>query len=320
MSRPTADGSGPIFLAGGDRSGIGLLGEILECHPSVAMTRRTDYWVHYAGRLGDLTDPDAVGRAVATMMRDSRMRVLTPELDRLVADFARGEPTDARLFELLQVQRMQRCGCSRWGDKSLGSERFAGTILTAFPTARMVHVLRDPRDRYASQKHHRGVGRGGAGAGAAMWRWSEQLATRNSRVFAGRYQVVRYEDLVADPDETLERVRSFLELDEPIPSADAVAAAPLTTASVGRHRGDLSRAERRFVELTTRGGMARRGYEPEPLTDAITERIAFWAGVVPLETFHAAMWRPAMEIRQHRGRGPSDRRLASHEPGAEEPK
>lgn len=320
MSGTTSDGAGPIFLAGADRSGIGLLGEILEGHPAVSMTRRTDFWTYYDGRFGDLADPATVERAVEEMMRDSRMRPLGPDRGRLLTEFAGGATTYARLFELLQVQLMERRGRSRWGDKSLGSERFAGTILAAYPAARMVHVLRDPRDRYASQKHHRGLGRGGVGAGAAMWRWSERLASRNGRRFERRYQVVRYEDLVAEPDHTLERVRRFLELDQPTATGNGIVApAPLTTTSVGRHHDDISPAERRFIELAARRGMRRWGYEREPHIDSPPAPIGFWVGVVPRQTLGAAMWRPTMEIRHHRGRRPSDRRLTSDESRDEGP-
>jgi hypothetical protein len=151
-----------------------------------------------------------------------------------------------------------------------------------------------------------------------MWRWSERLASRNHRRFEGRYEVVRYEDLVADPGGTLARVCRFLELTEPTPAA-VPDGTPITTDSVGRHHRDISRAERRYIEVAARRGMERSGYARESQTDPVAARIAFWAGVVPVQTFHAAMWRPAMEIRQHRGRRPSDRRLASHEPRAEGP-
>ena len=76
---------------------------------------------------------------------------------------------------------MQRLGKLRWGDKSLGAERYADTILAAYPQAKMIHIIRDPRDRYASQFNHRGVGKGQLGAGTALWLWSVRLAERNQR-------------------------------------------------------------------------------------------------------------------------------------------
>ena len=282
------EGGGPIFLAGIDRSGIGLLGEILETHPEVSLTRRTRFWSDHAGRHGELTDAGGVDRALDRMLTAPRMAVLEPDRDRLHRQLAGTIPTYARLFELLQVQLMHRRGRSRWGDKSLSAEQYAPEIFTAYPDARMVHVLRDPRDRFASQKHHRNESRGGVGAGAALWRWSERLADVNSRRFAGRYQVVRYEDLVTDADRVLDGVRRFLDLAEPPGSGRGPG---LGTGSIGRFRRDISAEERQVIELIARRGMARRGYQRESDHRGSTEAARFWLRRVPMELAHAALWR-----------------------------
>lgn len=306
MAPPSSRSSGPIFLGGVDRSGIGLLGEVLECHPDVSMTRRTNFWSLYAGRFGDLSAPVAVDRCLDEMMRNRRMRVLAPDRDRLHADLARGPATYERLFALLQLQLMERRGCSRWGDKSLGAERFADTILSAYPSASMVHVLRDPRDRYASQATHRTNRRSGAGRGAALWHWSERLARRHSRRFSDRYLVVRYEDLVMDPDRILGQIRDLLGLD---PSTGPIAPTPFTTSSVARHRRDLDARDRRFLELSLGSGMHRWGYEPDSSDRTISQAISFWTRTVPLESVRAAAWTTSRTIRQRGRTAVSDRRL-----------
>ena len=309
VSPPSTGASGPIFLAGVDRSGIGLLGELLECHPAVSMTRRTNFWAFYAGRFGSLANPHAVDRCLDEMMRNARMRVLEPDRARLQADLAHGAPTYERLFELLQLQLMERRGRTRWGDKSLGAERYARTILSAYPTAAMVHVLRDPRDRYASHDRHRQPRRSGVGRGAAMWQWSERLARRNSRQFDGRYLVVRYEDLVSDPDGSLGSVQDFLRLDQP---TESIEAAPLTTASVGRHRRDLSDAERRYLQLVLAPPMRRWGYAPDPIDHTPGATASFWARTLPVNSLRALMWTATNAVHPQQ-RAPSARRLQSDE-------
>ena len=197
----------------------------------------------------------------------------------------------------MQRQLMERRGCSRWGDKSLGSERFAPTIMSAYPTAQMVHVLRDPRDRYASHKHHRGLSRGGLGAGAVMWRWSERLALAHSQRFGARYHVVRYEDLVEDTESTLETIRTFLELDsESISATDRIAPRPLDTRSIGRFREDISTEECRFIQLTTRRGMNRRGYLHDAVVLSPGAQLRFWGRYFPVQAVRAGLWRPMTEL------------------------
>ncbi|MFA9432478.1 sulfotransferase [Egicoccus sp. AB-alg2] len=260
-------GRGPVFLAGADRSGIGLLGELLEHHPSFALTRRTDYWTRVVGRYGDLRHRPNLDRLLDEIAADRRLRLLTPDRQRLDRDLAGDEASYVRLFAMLQEQRAARLDRARWGDKSLGNERHADQILGAYPEARMVQVLRDPRDRFASQKYHRGLGRGGLGAGAAMWRDSARRAVHNAIRYPERYLVVHYERLVRDPASVLHEVVTFL--GEPASTAattlaaaeaDAAGPGPLHDRSVGRFRRDLEPSEVAFLELATRPWADRLGY------------------------------------------------------------
>jgi hypothetical protein len=293
---------GPIFLAGADRSGIGLLGELLERHPRIAMTRRTDFWTRYRGRFGDLRRPENVDRCLRVMAADRRMKVFEPDRDRLLADLAT-TTTYAKLFESLQRQRMERMGKARWGDKSLGSERHAEWILRSFPTARMIHVIRDPRDRYVSQKCHRSVGRGGVGAGAAIWLRSVRLAERNARRHPDRYLIVRYESLVADPEGILRGVCGFIGEDY---SPDLLhlgnRATTIHTRSVGRFRGQLRPQEVLLLQLAAGRRLGRHGYGMERVDLAGSERLRFSLMELPWNAMRMALWGPWARLSSAVGR------------------
>jgi hypothetical protein len=283
---------GPIFLAGADRSGIGLLGELLERHPRIAMTRRTDFWTRYRGRFGDLRSPENVDRCLQVMAADRRLKVFEPDRDRLLADLA-ATPTYARLFESLQRQRMERMGKVRWGDKSLGSERHAEWILRSFPTARMIHVIRDPRDRYVSQKYHRTVGRGGVGAGAAIWLRSVRLAERNARRHPERYLILSYESLVADPEGILREVCDFIGEDY---SSDLLHLGERTgaihTRSVGRFRAQLPPQEVILLQWAAGRRLGRHGYDIERVQLAGWEKLRFNLVELPVNTIRMVLWGP----------------------------
>lgn len=306
MTDVAPDRSGPIFLAGVDRSGIGLLGEILECHPHVSMTRRTNFWSDYDGRYGDLRDTENLARCLDAMARSRRLSVFEPDVDRLRAQLG-DHPTYARLFEALHVQLMERRGRRRWGDKSLGTERYADHVLSSYPTSSIVHVLRDPRDRYASQRTHRGPVRGGVGAGAALWQWSEAMANASTRSHPGRCLVVRYEDLVADPDAVLDAVGAFLGLDT---SGSGGSAGPgLSTGSVGRHVRDLAADERAFIERWTKVGMSRRGYEVHQSGESGSSR--FLTPTTAVASLAALNWRIRNRVRHDLAQSARRRRASS---------
>lgn len=302
--------NGPIFLAGQDRTGIGLVGELLDAHPEVAITRRTNFWSFYHGRYGPLGNPANLDACLADMLAYTRIRRLEPDADRLRANLLAGDPTYARLFRLLQEQNLERLGKKRWGDKSLGSERQAVDILAAFPEAVMIHVLRDPRDRYASLATHRSAGRGGVGAGVAAWLWSARTARHNLSRFAGRYRVVRYEDLVADPAGFLGSLSEFLGIDLRPEMLAADPPGPIHERSVGRWRRDLPAGDVRFIEAVAGKEMARWHYGSARPEWEAGELLRYGATGVPRALAGLVLWGPRSRLEEKRA-GPSTRRTAT---------
>ena len=150
-----------------------------------------------------------------------------------------------------------------------------------FPTARYLHVVRDPRDVVASILPVRFWSRS---AGVAASDWNECVAgwwAAERRIPPDRRCEVRYEDLVTAPGDTLRRLAAFL--GTAAPDVDAVAtfkddahglaeldshhqrlAEPIDDRSVGRHRRDLSARDLALVESITYAGLVTYGYETGP--------------------------------------------------------
>ena len=63
------------------------------------------------------------------------------------------------------------------------------------PTRGVIHMVRDPRDRYEASLALWPDGKGRAGGAAARWNYSTRLAARNLRRYPGRYLVIRFEDI-----------------------------------------------------------------------------------------------------------------------------
>lgn len=316
---------GPIFLAGIDRSGIGLLGEILSAHPRIFISRRTRFWTYYHERFGDLRRPENLTAVVDEMLRYTRVTDLEPDRHRLLAEF-RAEPDTSgygTLFALMQQHHLERIGKQRWGDKTLNAERHADVIFREFPTARMIHVIRDPRDRYASQAHHRSASRGKVGAGSALWRSSVRHGKRNLVTHRGRYRVIRYEDLVARPTAVLPELCRFIgESFDPqmlrVPSAlrsDASSGDSrrigLVTTSVGRFRRDLTPHEIAFIQLATGGLMRTAHYERVPVPMTVPQRAQFIVREVPLNAMRMVAWWANTTQKERSGGTPSSRRTVA---------
>ncbi len=96
-----------------------------------------------------------------------------------------------------------------WVEKSPYNERFADQIFEWWPEARCIHLVRDPRDNYASyrKKHPNWTPEFFA------WDWWQSLrkGLRNQKRFgAQRYWILRYEDIVLEPDVFVQKLCMFL--------------------------------------------------------------------------------------------------------------
>ena len=196
---------GPIFLAGLAHSGKTPLARALSAHSRIAITRRTYMWTRYYRRFGDLSSQENLHRCVSAMLSNPGIAQLRPDVDAIMTDFASGEATYARLFALFHQQHAAGCHKARWGDQLGMAEAFADPILTAYPSAMMIHLVRDPRSLYGAQQR-----RGKAGWDTARWLYSTDLATCNRRRYPDRYLVVRYESFAARPEENLRKIALFL--------------------------------------------------------------------------------------------------------------
>ncbi|MFP3914643.1 MAG: sulfotransferase family protein [Actinomycetota bacterium] len=307
---------GPVFVAGMERSGTSLLFALLGSHPDIAMTRRTNLWRYVYGQYGDLADPRQLDRCLADLRRYKRLVVLDLDFDSLRRQFGAGPPTYPRLFELIWRQVADREGKPRWGDKSLMTERFADLIFDSYPGARILHMIRDPRDRFASVQARWGNRLGGVGAGAAEWMQSAHLALSNQRRHPHGYRVVRYEDLVSDPEGALGGVCEFIDAPWSDRMLEMTGAGEFREAggnssygrrrpgaispdSIGRYRTVLHPTQVEFLELTTGETMRRLGYLPGGASAPRTWGRARY----PMETLRYVGWQAREAIRARRSGG-----------------
>ena len=314
-------GPGPIFVGGLDRTGTSLIYALLASHPRIAMTRRTNWWSYFHGRYGDLEDDANLDRLLDAMSRYRRHRKLKPDFADLRASFVAGPRTYGRLFELLESQHAARLGRARWGDKSLHTERYAETVFETFPAARIIHMIRDPRDRYASVLKRWKSVRGGIGAATAAWLASVHLGERNERRFPGRYMLLRYEDLASEPETSLRRVSEFIgeAYDTGMLNMDgaedfrstggnssygAFEAGTISTRSIGRFRATLTPADIAFVQSRAGSAMRVYGYDPVPITMTGGRRLRYALLDRPLNVVKLLGWQVRERLYDVLGRSP----------------
>lgn len=299
----------PIYIVGADRCGTTLMQALLASHPRIALSAKaSNLWTYFYNQYGNLAQRTNFERCLAAMLRYNHVQTLNPDPARIRREFLQGEPTYARLFALFHEHYAQQLGKPRWGDRSTYVERYADEIFAAYPSVKMLHMIRDPRDRYASSITRWQRGEGKVGGGAARWLYSVQWAKRNLRRYPGRYKIVRYETLTSEPEATLRDLCAFLgEAFAPemlaFAGADQFRArggnssygkrneAQISPNSIGRYRKVLSKREIAFLQAQTGRDMTQFHYEPERIRLAWNERVMFYLVDVPSNLARMAAWR-----------------------------
>lgn len=328
---------GPILVAGADRSGTTLIFALLASHPNISMVRRTNMWRYFYRRYGDLGEARNLDRCLDDMIRYRRMAPLSPDGERIRREFLEGPATYGRLFELFHAHNAERAGRGRWGDKSLHTEHYVDAIFTEFPNARIIHMIRDPRDRYASVRKRHGQDLSRVGAATGRWLDSTRVARRNLARHPGGYMILRYEDLAADPEATMRRVCAFIgEGFEPAMLAMGGAAqhrdtggnssfgdiepGAISTTAIGRFRTVLRPWEIAFIELAARRHMRALGYRRTGVRPPAGERARFYTWHLPTQAARMVGWVTLARIRRARGVRIPSGRLQDRAPSTEPPR
>jgi len=288
----------PIFIAGPDRSGTSLLFALLASHPNISMVRRTNMWRYFHERYGDLSQTDNFERCLSDMTRYNRMKHLKPDGERIRREFLKGKANYGRLFALFHLHYAERIGKPRWGDKSLHTEHYADRIFREYPNAKIIHITRDPRDRYASVRKRHGRDTPRMGGSTGRWLFSMNRAIKNKRRYPNQYKIICFEDITRDPEETMREVCAFIG-EEFAPemltmsgaaehtnvggnsSFERIEPGKISRKPVGRYRDVLSNLEILYIQIFSGKFMEQFGYQCDQIHLSAGELLRFYGHFLP---------------------------------------
>jgi len=297
-----------VFVVGVARSGTTLMRSLLSASDRIAVARESHFMGHIFGRrgarhyfrrAGDLAD-DATIRRIVDMLysgeykNHSRWRNLSPYWLWLMESVPRAELEN----RLLAAERSERGLMSTFmrvyadvesrpvmGEKTPTHLAYVDTLLRWFPDGRVIHMLRDPRAVYVSDRYRRRT----KGRKPYTWlmkipllletylllltvvtwrralRWHADYEKRHS----GRYTLIRFEDLVRTPEDVVPRLYQFLGVAVPadptrvdVPAQHGMRSSNegLDPGAANRWRERIHPFARRFLETFLRGPMRRYGY------------------------------------------------------------
>ena len=280
-----------IFVVGNSRSGTTMLGRMLGLNKSVHTFPELHFFERYYGN--PLNDARAL-EATSRMLRieaegffgNSPIAKYHGEANQLLNNDRLHQPVDiySRFITHALAKRNKQIACEQTPQNVF----YTGEILQAFPDAKFINLVRDPRDVLLSQKNKWRRLK----LGAQFSNRFESLRSRvnyqpitistlwNAAVQAGlafeanpNVITVRFEDLLANPEGTLRRICKHAGIEFSVEMLDV----PQVGSSSGEDkpdrkglntdraqswkRGGLTKAELHLCQRVTSENMKRFGYE-----------------------------------------------------------
>ncbi len=300
-----------IFLICSERSGSNLITRMFDAHPDCcgpSPTHLLRILAENRPRYGNLADDDAW----RTLCRDAAdilaTRVGAWQCAWSAEDLAAATPRHslAALVRTVFSAEAKFAGKSRLFLKENHLYRYLPFVQKAFPGLRIVAMVRDPRDMALSWKRSP-ILRGDVVRAARVWQEDqEQLIQVLGYLDPGRdIHLLRYEDLVADPESQLAAACAAVDLpmDRAMLAFHTTAAAkdaagrsddwknvdrPVMASNFGKWKRGLDATEAAYVERLCGPAMAVFGYECE--TDDPRTTAELEAELLPRERADKPGW------------------------------
>ena len=197
----------PIFIVGVGRSGTSLLQSMLAAHSELSFSPETGFIRRYVAKrkLAGLARKGGMAAVVAEVTSDAYVTRLGVDVAATFAHLSPNNPAlDAEAYGALMRACAERSGKPRYCDKDPRAIEFLPIIARHWPSAHVIHIIRDPRDVLASKKK----AAWSRGRRPELHVLANRLQLRlgrrtGARLFGQRYHEVVYEALIRDPEGTL---------------------------------------------------------------------------------------------------------------------
>lgn len=211
-----------VFVVGCPRSGTTLLQRMLDNHPQLAVSNEGRFIALAIQDVPIGTDPALAPDLIETVTNYPRFQKLGLPDDAIREAGAKAR-TYSEFVSALYTEYGRLHGKPLAGDKTPRYVLHLPRLHSLFPNARTIHLIRDGRDVALSILQWANEGRGPGrlrlwqdepvAVCALYWRRMVSTGRRDGEnLRPDQYREVRHEDLVAQPDESLLDLTTFLEL------------------------------------------------------------------------------------------------------------
>jgi hypothetical protein len=257
-----------FFVVGCQRSGTTMLQQALNRHPRIVIPPETAFFTHFLGhtRRGQIQHLKRI---------NADLKIDLPPPQRRVSHPAEAAAFFNQLAELY-IESIGRADVDLFGEKTPHHVLRINRITRVFPDAKIILIFRDGRDVALSLTKVPWFN-SNVDVTFGYWLKCYRCQKRAMQTRAGDLHCVKYEDLVAQPEDELRRIAEFLGIDydprmaEGHGSLDGVpkwelgwkhrAKEKITTARIAHARGELSPDQLKNLECWGRRQLMELGYE-----------------------------------------------------------
>lgn len=290
-----------IFVVGASRSGTTMLAQILGRHSEIHKFRELHFFGALASAeeietnapLSDVRQREILARLLTNSRQGLFAKTNTTQYERDIAfirDRAKGTSPMPLYSELLDYE-VSKAGKTIACEQTPRCVFYLSEILEYFPNAKIINMVRDPRDVMLSQKRkwtRRHFGQTAIPFFERLRTWSNYHPYITPRLWSAavdaaelhvsdeRMTTVKYEDLLRNPNKTIDDLCGFLDLqfsaqmlDIPHEGSSNIVDTVHKLGVDGSRQnlwknGGLSKREIAINQRIVAGRLSRYGYRPEP--------------------------------------------------------
>lgn len=207
-----------VFVIGAQRSGTSLLQMILNAHSQIAMAREAEFLVPFLKK--KYVNHPLSGKGLKTFFFNY-FSTVEEHIKFSYADYAdyfsklplKKTITLKDFIDELFLSICQRKGKSIWCNKTPLFIPKIDILLTLFPNAKFIHIVRDGRDVFVSRRKNRPVD-DDLVINALDWCCKlYRIARSFEKIPINNRLTIRYEDLIENPETTLRTICSLIGVD-----------------------------------------------------------------------------------------------------------
>jgi len=296
----------PVFVVGSSRSGTTLLYSILLASGEFAVYEAETWLLEsYAVRYGDLTKAENRKAFIAAWIESEQFKRSGLSAEPFAAQLQALATSYIGVLKLFMDSIATLQGKHNWVEKTPGHVFHMEDLALGFSGAKFIHLIRDGRDVASSKRK---LGWSGTNDNDPMkqliwaakgWEYAVNRGRSAGAKPATRYLELRYEDLLTNMDEALNKINLFLHTDITIAqvqqcrvgalgknnSAFANDGAVISRDALQRWKSDLSPVEVAAINIAIGKALSTLGYEAPTLSTALdlTTRlkVVWWSLIAP---------------------------------------